>query len=106
MSDLGAIDDFTLFDNADRKTGQIVFAVIIEAGHLGGFASGQCAAGQLAAMGNAFNDALGHIHIQLTCGVVVQKQEGFCADYEYIVHAHGHKVLADAVVPVVVYGQF
>ena len=49
-ADGGAVDDLRLLDRADGEAGEVVFAVRVHAGHLGGLAADQRAAGQFAAL--------------------------------------------------------
>ena len=78
---------------------------MVEAGHLCGFATRQRATSQLAALGDALNDCLGDVHVELASRVVVQEEEGLGAADQHVVGAHGHQVLADAIVLPAVDGQ-
>ena len=49
-------DDLFALDYADDESGEIVFALGIEAGHFGGFAADQRAAVVLAGFGQPFDD--------------------------------------------------
>ena len=100
-----AVDDPAAFHHADAEPCQVVVATLIESGHLGGLAAYQRAAGQFAAAGDALDDPLGHIHVERTGGVVVEEQERLGAGDQHVIDAHGHQILADAIVPVVVDGE-
>ena len=54
-----AVDDPALLDHADAEAGEVVFALGVHAGHLGGLAADQRAAGLLAALGDAADHARG-----------------------------------------------
>ena len=77
----------------------------MEAGHFRGFAARQGAAGELAAAGDAGDDALGDRQVENAGGVVVEKEERFRAGHQQVVDAHRHEVLADVVVALVVDGE-
>jgi hypothetical protein len=78
---------------------------VIHAGHLGGLAAHQRAAGLYAAFGNATDDSDGHLDGKLARGVVVEEEQGLRSLYGHIVHAHCDQVDADAVMATGVYGQ-
>jgi hypothetical protein len=82
-------------DRADREAGQVVFAVAVHARHLGRLAAHQGRAGQLAAVGDAGDHALGDLEVQLAGGEVVEEQQRLGALGQQIVDAHGHQVDAD-----------
>ena len=94
-----------MLDDADAKAGQIIVAIGVEARHLRCFAPGKGASRLLAAAGDTPDDARRDIHIEATGCVVVKEKKGFGAGYEHIVSAHGHEILADAVVFVIVDGE-
>ena len=103
--DAGAVDNVPFFDDAHGEACEIVFPAAVEARHLGGFAPCKSAAGELAAARDAFDDPRRDVDIQAGSGVVVEEEEGLGADDEAVVHAHGNKILADAIVAVMVDGQ-
>src|SRR5687767_3809082 len=55
--DRAAVDDARLLHHADAEAGEVVLALGVHAGHLGGLAAEQRAAGELAAA----RDALDHL---------------------------------------------
>ena len=71
--------DLCAVDHADAETGQVVLIFRVEAGHFGGFAAHQRAAGLHAALAHALDDvgdALGHV---LAAGDVVEEEQRLCA---------------------------
>jgi hypothetical protein len=87
--------DAVALDRADREAGQVVFAVAVHARHFGGLAAHQGRAGQLAALGDAGDDALGDLEVQLAGGEIVEEQQGLGALGQQVVDAHGHQVDPD-----------
>ena len=98
--DMFAGDDLAFFHHTDCKTGEVVFAHRIHAGHFGGFAADQRAAGLFATVSNALDDFGGGGHVQLAAGEVVEEEQRFGTLHQNIVHAHGDQVDADGVVAV------
>jgi hypothetical protein len=97
--DRPAVDDARFLDHADREPGEVVLAFGVHAGHLGGLAADQRAAGELAAVRDALDDALGDVDVQLPARVVVEEEQRLGALHEDVVDAHRDQVLADRVVP-------
>ncbi len=56
-------------------------------------------------MGDTFDDPFRHVHVQPAGGVVVEEQKRLGAGDQHVVHAHGHEILADVIVPVVIDGE-
>ncbi len=83
---------------ADRKARKIVIVAAVEAGHLGGLAADQRAAGFLATDGNAGNDGRADFGLEFSTSVVVEKKERFGALHNQVVDAHGDQVDADGFV--------
>ena len=92
-------DDFVLLDHADGETRQIVIAGAVHAGHLGGFAADQRAAGLPAARADPADDLGGNVDIERAGGVIVEEEQRLGAADDEIVDAHGDQIDADAVVP-------
>ena len=92
------VDDAVAFDDADAESREVIVAVGVHAGHLGGFAADQGAARLHAALGDAGDDPLGDVHRKAPGRVVVEEEEGLRALDHDVVRAHGDEVLADAVV--------
>ena len=95
-----AADDAGLLHHADGEAGKVVFAGRVHAGHLGGLAADQRAAGLFAAEGDALDDFGGGLHVELAAGKVVEEEQRFCALHQNVVDAHADQVDADGVVPV------
>jgi hypothetical protein len=93
-----AIDDLVFVDHADAEAGQVVLALGVEAGQLGGFAADEGAAGLLAAVGDARDDLLGDADFQVAGGEVVEEEQGLGAAHDQVVGVHGHQVDAHGVV--------
>src|SRR6185295_7708949 len=70
-----AVEDAVLLDHPDAKSGEVVFAGRVHAGHLGGLAADQRAAGELAAARNALDDLRGDALLELAAGEVVEEEE-------------------------------
>ena len=81
---------------ADRKAAEIVIAVLVEAGHLGGLAADQRAAGFAAAFGDAGDDRGRRLRIELAAGEVVEEEQRLGALHHEVVDRHRHEVDADA----------
>ena len=94
------------FDGADAEACEIVVAGGIHARHLRRLAADQRAAGEPAALGNTGDDALGHAVVELAGGEVVQEEQRLGALDDQVVDAHGDQILADAVMTVVIDGEF
>ncbi|KJJ17200.1 hypothetical protein HMPREF3156_01300 [Neisseria sp. HMSC06F02] len=104
--DAAAVDDALFFDHADGKARQVVFAFGVHAGHFGGFAADEGAAGFFAALGDAFNHVGSAGDVEFAAGEIVEKEQRFCALNQNIVDAHGDEVDADGVVFVPIEGEF
>ena len=98
--DVLACENFGFFNRPDGKSGQVVFASGVHAGHLGRFAADQSATRQLASFGNAAHHGSGGVHIQFAAGEVVQKEKWLGPLDQHIVDAHRHQVDAHGVVHV------
>ena len=103
--DIAAGDNLALFNHANGKAGQVVFAYRVHARHFGGFTTDQCAACLLAAFGDALDDVGSLRYIQLAAGKVVKEEQRFGALYQNVVDTHGHQVDADGIMFVPVKGE-
>ncbi len=81
---------------ADRKAGEVVVAVLVEAGHLGGLAADQRAAGFPAAFGDAGDDRSRSLRVELSAGEIVEKEQRLGALHHDVVDRHRDEVDADA----------
>ena len=91
--------------DADAKAREIVVRAVIHAGHLGGFAADQRAAGLHAALDDARDDPFADIDIEFAAGEVVQEEQRLGALNDDVVDAHGHQIDAHPVVPMRVDSQ-
>ena len=102
----GAVDHVGLVHQTHGEAGQIILVLGVEAGHLGGLAADEGAAGLAAALGDAGDDGLdaaGHI---LSHSHVVQEKQGRGTGADNVVDAHGHAVDANGVVLIHEKGDF
>ncbi len=95
---LGSIEDDLAVDHADDETGEIVVAVTVETGHLGGLAAEQRAAGSPAGLGDALDHLGEHVGIEHARGEVVQEEQRLGALDQDVVDAVVDQVPADRVV--------
>ena len=95
-----AVDGLGFFNDADRETGQVVFAGRVHARHFGGFATDQRTAGQFAALGNATDDGSGGIDIELAAGEIIEEEQRFGAKHQNVIDAHRDQILADGIVTI------
>ena len=100
------IEDAVLLHDAHGESRKIVVVAAVHPGHLGGFAAGQGATRQLAALGDAPDDGFGKVDVEASGGEIVQEVEWFGAGDEDIVDAHRHQVDADGVVAIQGGSQF
>ena len=98
--DAAAVDDAGLFDDADGKAGEVVFARRVHARHFRRLAADQRAARRLAAVGDAADDFGGDVDVELAAGEVVEEEQRLGALHEDVVDAHRDEVDADGVVAV------
>ena len=68
-------DDLFAFDHADDEAREIVFAVGVEAGHLGGLAADERAAVVLAGFGDAFDHFFGDGRIELAGRQIIHEEQ-------------------------------
>src|SRR3990170_4869804 len=96
--DVGPRQQRAAFGGADRKSGEIIIAVLVEAGHLRGFATDQRATGFPATLGNARDDAGRGFGIELAAGEIIQKEQRLRTLDHEVVDRHRHQIDADAAV--------
>ena len=82
-------------DHAHDEAGQVVFAVVIEAGHFGGFAADERASVLFAAAGDAGDDRCGDAGVEFAGGEVIEKEERQSALHGDVVDAVIHQIFAD-----------
>ena len=103
--DLRSVDQLRFLHDADRKSGDVVFAFGIHARHLGGLAAHQRTAGLAAAVGDTRNDGFDLLGFVAPHSHIVEEHQRFCALRQHVVDAHGHGVDTDCVVLVHLEGQ-
>ena len=84
--------------DADDEPGDVVLAVGVEAGHLGGLAAEQRAAVLAAAVGEPLDDLHGDVGVEPAGGQVVEEEQRLRALHEDVVDAVVDEVDADRVV--------
>ncbi|MNI24289.1 hypothetical protein D3C73_779030 [compost metagenome] len=104
-SNLGTVDDFGFFHDADAETGQVVVFTFVHARHFSGFAANQRAARQFAASADAGHNLGSGVDVQFAGCIVVEEEQRLGAAHHQVVDAHGNQVDADAVVLVQVQCQ-
>ena len=98
--------DSFAFDHANDEAGQIIFALSVEAGHLGRLAANQGAAIVLAGLSQAFDYFLRHFGLKLAGGQVVHEEQRRGALHRDVVDAMVDQVAAHGVVNVHLEGDF
>ncbi len=93
-----AVDDFRLLHRADDEAGDVVLAIGVEAGHLGGLASDQRAAVFGARASDAADDLLRHGRRETSGREIVEEEQRLRALDQDVVDAVVHQISADGVV--------
>ena len=101
-----AVDDSWFIDDADDKSGQVVFARRIKIRHLRRFAAEQNAAVFSARPRHALDDRCRHIGLELSGREVIQKKERACTLDENVVDAVIDQIGTDRVVNAGLKGEF
>src|SRR3546814_12462088 len=83
---------------AHREARQVGVAGGVEAGHLGGLAADEGAAGLAAALGDAADDGGPRGNLEAAHGIVVEEEQRLGALSPQVVHAHRHAVTSDGAV--------
>ena len=102
---LAGIQNFGFFNNAYRKTSQVIFTVGIHAGHFSGFATNERATRLFTTIGNTAHYTCGCFNVQFAACKVIEKIKGLCALNQNIVGTHGHQINTHGVVNVPLKGQ-
>ena len=97
-SDPAPVDRPRFLDDADRESGEVVFAGNESLRMLGGLAAGQRASGQLAALRNAADHFAGDSDVERFADVVVEKEQRLGALDQNVVDAHRDQVDPDGIV--------
>lgn len=98
-------DDLVAVDGTDDGAGEIVLAIGVEAGHLGGFASDEGAAVGAAGFGEAADDSLDDEGVEAAGGEVVEEEEGSGTLDRDVVDAVVDEILANGVMDVELEGH-
>lgn len=101
-----AIRDCGFFRNADNGAAEVVFFVLVEARHLGGFAADQSATVGPASVGEADNNLFKHGRLETAGAKIVEKEQRFGAENGNVVDAVVDEVFANRVVPIDGEGRF
>jgi hypothetical protein len=95
---VASVDDRILLDDTDGKPGEIVAARRERSGMLGGLAADQRAAGEFAAVRDAFDDLGRHVDVELLADEIIEEEQRLGALHEHVVDTHRDEVDADRVV--------
>jgi hypothetical protein len=98
-------DDLRLVDDPDAEAREVVVAVGVHPGHLGGLAAQQRAGGLLAAVDDPLHEVEEHGLVDLAHRDVVEEEERRGAGDDEVVHAHRDEVDADRVVDAELAGE-
>ena len=93
--DVAARQDLAALDRTDGEAGEVIVARLVHARHFGGFAADQRAAGLPAAIGDAGNDRLRGLYVELSAGKIIEEEQRLGALHHEIVDAHGDEIDAD-----------
>ena len=94
----GAVDHLVLVHQTHGEAGQVVLVLAVHAGHLGGLAADEGAAGLAATLGDAGDDLLDALGLILAHGHIIQEEHGHGAGADDVVDAHSHAVNAHGIV--------
>jgi hypothetical protein len=97
--DVAAVAEIAALRHADAEAGQVVLALLVEAGQLGRLAAEQGAAGLAARLRHPAHHLLGHVDVEPRGGEVVEEEERLGPGHRHVVDRHGDQVDADRVVP-------
>ena len=93
-------------DGADDEAGEVVFAVVVEAGHLGGFTAEQCAPVIAACARHPSDDRLGDLRRQTSSRKVIQEKERLRALHQDVVDTMVHEIHTNGIVTPCHEGEF
>ena len=99
------LEDFGFFDHADRKTGQVILILRVEARHFCRFASNQRRAGLDAAVSHTGNNLGNFFGDIFPTGNIIQEYQRLRTAADNIIDAHRHTVNPDRIVLVQLKGQ-
>ena len=96
--DAHRVDGACEFNHADGEAGKIEIITGVDAGHLGGLAAEERAAGLSTPLGDALEQVAEHGLVDLADGDVIEEEERFGALHDHVVDIHRDQVDADGVV--------
>ena len=97
LADARAVDQLVALDHADAEAHHLEIALLVDAGHRGGLAAEQRAAGAPAALGDPAQGLLRDLAIEPIHRDVVEEDQRLRALHDQVVHDHRHAVDADGV---------
>src|SRR5437588_7025053 len=92
-----AVNDQAAIDDSDDKACDVVFAIVVKAGHLRSLASDQNATSLVAPAGETFNHRCDSFGNELSRRDVVEEEKGSRALNENVIDAMTHKVITNCV---------
>ena len=95
-----ATDDPVALRDAYDESCEVIFAVLVKAGHFCRLAADQGTAVVLARLGEPFDDFFGHFRLELARSQIIHKEEGRRSLNGDVVHAVIHQIGAHAVVAI------
>ena len=95
-----AVEHLRLLNHADDGPAHVVFAWLVEPGHLGGLAADERAMVLRACLGEPADDVLEYARLQPPGAKVIEEEQRFRAEHRDVVHAMVDQVLPDGVVAV------
>ena len=101
-----AVEHFRAIDYANDRSGHIVFALLIHAGHLGGFPTNEGTPTVFAGLGETFEDLLEDNWVEFFAADVVKEIQGAGTNDGDVVDAMVHEILADGIVAIGREGDF
>jgi hypothetical protein len=87
-----------LGNDSNGKACQIIFALSIHAGHLGGLPPQERAFSKHAPIRDAADDRVRNVDVQVATGKVVEEEQWSRPTRDNVVHAHGNEVLPNRAV--------
>ncbi len=97
-TDLWAIDNGVLFNDANGKTSEIVLILPVEIRHLSGFSADKRTLGLPASFGYAGDDISYQVEVHAADGQIIQKEKRPGSLDQDVVNTHGHQVDAHGIV--------
>src|SRR5215510_10448409 len=98
--DASAVDQFTAIDDPDDKSGDVIFAVPIESGHLRRFTADQRTVAFAAAARQPVDDLFNNLRIEFAGRDVIEKEKRPGPLDQNVVDAMPDEIVADSVVDI------